>query len=151
MPFNLPKSPSPETVHQVKRTLVDTLGCGIGAFDSEPASIARRMASRVQGNPPARILGTAQERLRIWRSSRIRSCSATSTVTGTRGRETAARATSIPGVLALAGGRRMDGRAVIKAITAGYEVFCRLADEVPAKGWDQGMFAAMGAGPAAPA
>ena len=49
---------SPEAVHQVKRTLVDTLGCGVGAFDSEPASIARRMASRVQGNPPARILGT---------------------------------------------------------------------------------------------
>ena len=50
---------SPETVHQVKRTLVDTLGCGVGAFDSEPASIARRVASRVQGNPPARILGTS--------------------------------------------------------------------------------------------
>ena len=49
---------SPETVHQVKRTLVDTLGCGAGAFDGEPASVARRMASRVQGDPPARILGT---------------------------------------------------------------------------------------------
>src|SRR4029453_17272839 len=51
---------SPGAVHQVKRTLVDSLGCAVGAFDSEPASIARRMASRVQGNPPARILGTAQ-------------------------------------------------------------------------------------------
>ena len=35
---------SSEVVHQVKRTLVDTLGCAAGAFDSEPASIARRMA-----------------------------------------------------------------------------------------------------------
>ena len=52
---------SPEAVQQVKRTLVDTLGCGVGAFDSEPAYIARRMASRVQGNPPARILCTSQE------------------------------------------------------------------------------------------
>src|SRR4029453_14490114 len=52
---------SPEAVHQVKRTLVDSLGCAVGAFESEPASIARCMASRVQGNPPARILGTAQE------------------------------------------------------------------------------------------
>ena len=51
----------------------------------------------------------------------------------------------IPGVLAVAGGRRVDGRAVITAITAAYEVFCRLADEVPPKGWDQGMFAAIGA------
>ena len=52
---------SPEAVHQVKRTLIDTLGCGAGAFDSEPASIARRLASRMQGDPPARILGTAQK------------------------------------------------------------------------------------------
>jgi 2-methylcitrate dehydratase len=39
---------SPEAVRQVKRTLIDTLGCGVGAFDSEPASIARCMASRMQ-------------------------------------------------------------------------------------------------------
>src|SRR5207249_7411474 len=32
----------------------------------------------------------------------------------------------------------------ITAITAAYEVFCRLADEFPLKGWDQGMFAAIG-------
>jgi 2-methylcitrate dehydratase len=51
----------------------------------------------------------------------------------------------IPGVLAAAGGHRMNGRAVITAITAAYEVFCRLADEIPLKGWDQGMFAAIGA------
>jgi 2-methylcitrate dehydratase PrpD len=74
---------SPEAVHQVKRTLIDSLGCGVGAFDSEPASIARRIASRVQGNPPARILGTSQETSTVWRPSRIRSLSATSTVTTT--------------------------------------------------------------------
>src|SRR5262245_28807279 len=51
----------------------------------------------------------------------------------------------IPGVLSAADGHRMDGRAVITAITAAYEVFCRLADEIPLKGWDQGMFAAIGA------
>jgi 2-methylcitrate dehydratase len=51
----------------------------------------------------------------------------------------------IPGVLAVAGGHRMDGRAVTTAIIAAYEVFCRLADEVPLKGWDQGMFAVIGA------
>jgi len=52
---------SPGAIRQVKRALVDSLGCAIGAFDSEPASIARRIAFRVQGNPPARILCTAQE------------------------------------------------------------------------------------------
>ena len=52
---------SAAAVHQVKRTLIDTLGCGAGAFDAEPPSIARRIASRVQGSPPARIIGTLQE------------------------------------------------------------------------------------------
>src|SRR5439155_805207 len=38
-----------------------------------------------------------------------------------------------------------DGRSVITAIAVAYEAFCRLADRVALKGWDQGMFAAIGA------
>jgi 2-methylcitrate dehydratase len=137
---------SPEAVHQVKRTLVDTLGCGVGAFDSEPASIARRVASRVQGNPPARILGTSLETttdLAAFANTvliRYLDCNDAYAARGT-----GHPSDMIPGVLAVAGGHRMNGRAVITAITAAYEVFCRLADEVPLKGWDQGMFAAIGA------
>ena len=41
---------SPEVVHQVKRTLVDTFGCAMGGYLSEPAKIARRLA----GASPAR-------------------------------------------------------------------------------------------------
>jgi 2-methylcitrate dehydratase len=50
----------PEAIHQIKRTLADTLGCAAGAFDGEPAVIAKRMASRIKGEPSARILGTSQ-------------------------------------------------------------------------------------------
>ena len=32
-----------------------------GAFDGEPAAIAVRLASRIQGSPPARILGSSQK------------------------------------------------------------------------------------------
>jgi 2-methylcitrate dehydratase len=137
---------SPEVVHQVKRTLVDTLGCGVGAFDSEPASIARCMASRVQGNPPARILGTAQESstdLAAFANTvliRYLDCNDAYAARGT-----GHPSDMIPGVLAVADAHRANGRAVITAITAAYEVFCRLADEVPLKGWDQGMYAAIGA------
>ncbi len=136
---------SAEAVHQVKRTLVDTLGCGAGAFDSEPPSIARRMASRVQGNPPARILGTSQETstdLAAFANTvliRYLDCNDAYAARGT-----GHPSDMIPGVLAVGGGHRANGRAVITAIAAAYEVFCRLADEVPLKGWDQGMFAAIG-------
>jgi 2-methylcitrate dehydratase len=137
---------SPAAIHQVKRTVVDSLGCAVGAIDSEPVSIARRMASRVQGNPPARILGTSQETstdLAAFVNTilvRYLDCNDAYAARGT-----GHPSDMIPGVLAAAGGHRMNGRAVITAITAAYEVFCRLADEIPLKGWDQGMFAAIGA------
>jgi 2-methylcitrate dehydratase len=137
---------SPEAIHQVKRTVIDSVGCAVGAIDSEPASIARRMASRVQGNPPARIFGTSQETstdLAAFANTvlvRYLDCNDAYAARGT-----GHPSDMIPGVLAVAGGHRMDGQAAITAITAAYEVFCRLADEVPLKGWDQGMFAAIGA------
>ena len=140
------KDLSPETVHQVKRTLVDTMGCGVGAFDGEPASIARRIASSARGNPSARLLGTRQET-----STDLAAFANTALVRYLDCNDTyAARGTGhpsdmIPGVLAVADGQRTDGRAVITAITAAYETICRLADAVPLQGWDQGMFAAIGA------
>jgi 2-methylcitrate dehydratase len=137
---------SPEAVHQVKRTLVDTLGCGAGALDGEPASIARRAASRVLGNPPARILGSAQQTsmdLAAFANTvlvRYLDCNDTYAARGT-----GHPSDMIPGVLAVADAHEANGRAVITAITTAYEAFCRLADEVPLKGWDQGMLAAIGA------
>jgi len=132
---------SPETVHQVKRTLIDTLGCGLGAFDGEPAVIARRLASRAQGDPPARLLGTRQRT-----SMDLAAFANTALVRYLDCNDTyAARGTGhpsdmIPAVLAVAEGHGAGGRAVITAITLAYEVFCRMADEVPLKGWDQGLF-----------
>jgi 2-methylcitrate dehydratase len=137
---------SPETVRQVERTVIDTLGCGIGALESEPASIARRLAARVQGDPPAHVLGTRQTTsmdLAAFANTvlvRYLDCNDTYAARGT-----GHPSDMIPAVLAVADGRRADGRAVITAIVAAYEVFCRLADHVPLKGWDQGMFAAVGA------
>ena len=137
---------TPETVHQVKRTLVDTLGCAAGAFDGEPAEIARTVASRVQGNPPARVLGT-----RTTTSADLAAFVNTVLVRYLDCNDTyAARGTGhpsdmIPAVLATADARRADGRSVIAAIAVAYEAFCRIADRVALKGWDQGMFAAIGA------
>ncbi|PYN26353.1 MAG: hypothetical protein DMD99_05950 [Candidatus Rokuibacteriota bacterium] len=137
---------SPEAVHQVKRTLVDTLGCAAGAFDGEPAAIALRIASRVQGDPPARILGSSQTTSTDFAAFtntvlvRYLDCNDTYAARGT-----GHPSDMIPAVLAVADSHGADGRAVITAIAAAYEAFCRLADRIPLKGWDQGMFAAIGA------
>ena len=104
---------SPDAVHQVKRTLVDTLGCGAGALDGEPASIARHAASRVRGNPPARILGSAQQTsmdLAAFANTvlvRYLDCNDTYAARGT-----GHPSDMIPAVLAVADGHKANGRAV---------------------------------------
>ena len=137
---------SAEAMHQVKRTLIDTLGCGVGAFDAEPPAIARRIASRVQGNPPARIICTRQETsmdlAAFANTALIRYLDCNDAYTG---RGTGHPSDMIPGVLAVAGAHKANGRAVITAITAAYEAFCRMADQLPLKTWDQGVYVAIGA------
>ena len=137
---------TPETVHQVKRTLVDTLGCAAGAFDGEPAAIARTVASRVQGNPSARVLGTrtptSADLAAFVNTVLVRYLDCNDTYAA---RGTGHPSDMIPAVLAAADARRADGRSVITAIAVAYEAFCRIADRVALKGWDQGMFAAIGA------
>ena len=50
-------------VHDCKRRVIDTLGCGLGAFDAEPSRIARKIALRAQLCKGARLLGTAHRTL----------------------------------------------------------------------------------------
>src|SRR5262245_64287198 len=53
---------TPQTVHQVKRVLVDTLACALGGYLSEPAKIARQLASTVKSDSEhgARIMSTRE-------------------------------------------------------------------------------------------
>ena len=50
----------PETVHQVKRTIVDTIGCAMGGFNARPSEIARKLALSVTSTMPSRIIGTSK-------------------------------------------------------------------------------------------
>src|SRR5207244_12054042 len=49
----------PATVERVKSHVIDTLGCGIAAFDERPVRVCREIAQSVQG--PATIIGTARK------------------------------------------------------------------------------------------
>src|SRR5690242_9475686 len=51
----------PETVHEVKRRLLDSLGCAMGAFSSTPAEIARTLAKTVNSTFPATVIGTSHK------------------------------------------------------------------------------------------
>lgn len=50
----------PEVVHHAKRMLIDTLGCAIGGYASEPSVMARALAATVSSQQPATIFGNGQ-------------------------------------------------------------------------------------------
>ena len=138
----------PGVVEQVKRTLVDTMGCAIGGFDSEPASIARSLSQGVACSQPSRIIGTADgstpDLAAFANGVAVRYLDCNDSYFSPGGGHPS---DMISAVLALADPLRCDGSTVITAIALAYEVFCRLSDQVVASdlGWDQGIFSVIGA------
>ena len=138
----------PKTVHQVKRTLVDTMGCAMGGFVSEPAKIARGMASSITSTTPSRVLGTNEytspDMAGFANGVMVRYLDCNDSYFSPGGGHPS---DMIPAVLALADPMIADGRSVVTAIALAYEVFCRLSDQVVAGdlGWDQGIFSVIGA------
>src|SRR4051812_50094551 len=49
---------SKETVHEVKRRVIDSIGCALGAWNEEPCEIARKVASDFSATNGSTIVGT---------------------------------------------------------------------------------------------
>jgi 2-methylcitrate dehydratase len=137
-----------EVVHQVKRTLIDTMACALGGFDSEPARIARTLALAHRGEPSSRVIGTAQggapDIAGFANTTALRYLDYNDSYFSPGGGHPS---DMIPAVLSFADPLRVDGRRVISAIVVAYEVFCRISDqvEVTPLGWDQGLVSVLGA------
>ena len=138
----------PTVVEQVKRTLLDTMGCAIGGYDSEPAEIARSLAEESSGRLASRIIGTrvcaAPDMAAFANGVAVRYLDCNDSYFSPGGGHPS---DMIPAVLAVSDPLKSDGPTVITAIALAYEVFCRLSDEVVAGdlGWDQGIFSVVGA------
>ena len=141
---------SPEVVHQVKRTLVDTFGCAMGGYLSEPAKIARRLAGGITSTTPSRILGTedysSMDLAGFANGVMVRYLDFNDYYFSPGGGHPS---DMIPAALAAADTINSDGRTLITAIVLAYEVFCRFSDEVSSTNWDQGIFSVIGAACAA--
>ena len=135
----------PRAVHEATRHLIDSLGCAIGGYESEPAVIARRVAPAWSGVPSARLLGdgrsTTPEAAAFANSVMVRFLDANDTYI-TRG--SGHPSDMLGALLAAAESRDASGKDLIVATVAGYEVFGALADQVALRdrGWDQGVFIA---------
>src|SRR5437660_201745 len=130
---------SPEVVHEVKRRVIDSLGCALGAWNEEPCAIARKVASEFSAKRGSTIFGTNHKGPPDWTAfangCAIRYFDYNDTYLS---KEPAHPSDNISAALAVAESVGANGRALITAIALGYEVQCRFCDAacIRARGWD---------------
>jgi 2-methylcitrate dehydratase len=138
---------SPGAVRELKKRLVDAIGCGIGGYTSEPAAIARELAAASSGRPSARVLGsgshTSMEMAAFANAVMVRYLDCNDTFVS---KGSGHPSDMIPACLAVAEAHHASGKATLAAIAAAYEVYTGLADVVALRdlGWDQGVFVVLG-------
>ncbi|HEY4375079.1 MAG TPA: MmgE/PrpD family protein [Burkholderiales bacterium] len=141
-----------EVVHRAKALIVDTIGCGIGGRVGEAPKIVLDLALEITSKSPATILGTdkqtSMEMAAFANDAMIRFLDYNDGYTSlTSGHPS----DSIGALLVAAEAAHADGRALITATVAAYEIYCRLSDTAHLKqlGWDHaipgGIASALGA------
>ena len=118
-----------DVVHRTRRIIMDTLGCAIGGYDSEPARMARELAGEVSSSRPATILCSGQKTsmdLAVFANGvAIRYLDYND---GYISKGSGHPSDSIGGLLSPAEVMHSGGRDLILATVLAYEVFCRFCD-----------------------
>ena len=144
--------PAP-VVHEVKRRVIDSLGCALGAWHADPGVFARQVASTFSAERGATLWGTAHRSPPDWAAFAngclVRYFDYNDTYLS---KEPAHPSDNIPPSVAVAEAEGASGRELVVAIALAYEIQCRLCDtsSIRARGWDHvtyGAFSsAIGAG-----
>src|SRR5215813_11964781 len=123
-----------DVVHRTKRIVMDTLGCAIGGYDSEPARMARELAAEITSRQPASILCGGQKTsmdLAVFANGvAIRYLDYND---GYISKGSGHPSDSIGALLSPAEVMRSSGRDLILATVLAYEVFCRFCDALDHK------------------
>ena len=130
---------SKDVVHEVKRRVIDSLGCALGAWKEEPCAIARKVASDFSAKQGSTILGATHKAPPDWAAFANGCCIRYFDYNDTYlSKEPAHPSDNISAALAIAESIRADGRELITAIALAYEVQCRFCDaaSIRARGWD---------------
>ncbi len=126
-------------VHEVKRRVLDSLGCALGAWNAPPCRFARQFAEQGKSVGGATLWGTRHKTLpdlaTFANGGLVRYLDFNDTYLA---KEPAHPSDNIPAVLAVAESNGASGKRVIQAITLAYEVQCRLCDAAALRprGWD---------------
>ena len=125
----------PEVVQAAKRLIIDSVGCALGGYTSEPARIAREIAGTVTSTAPATVIGSGHrsslDMATFANGVMLRFLDFNDGYTSTG--ESGHPSDSIAPILTLAEALGRSGKEVITATVLAYEVFCRICDEVDLK------------------
>jgi 2-methylcitrate dehydratase len=130
---------SPQTVHEAKRRILDSLGTALGAWNSRPGRVTRDAAAAARTVQGASILGSRQRTLpelaAFANGTLVRYLDFNDTYLS---KEPAHPSDNIPAAWAVGQVAGAEPREIITAIVLGYELQCRLCDaaSLRAHGWD---------------
>ena len=146
-----PDGPPPETEHEVRRRILDSVGVAISGLDEDAPAAARRYAAGLAG--PVTVWGTdlrsGVEAAGFANGVAVRCLDFNDTYLS---REPLHPSDTIPALLALAEARRLGAPALLRAIAVAYEIGVTLCDAASLRshGWDHvnviGIATACGAG-----
>ena len=123
-----------ETVHLAKRFIIDTLGCALGGYSSEPARVAREMADMVSSAHPITVMGSGQQTsLDLASFANGVAIRYLDFNDGYTSNESGHPSDSIAASLSATEAAGGSGRTFILSTVLAYEVFCRLCDTVDIK------------------
>jgi 2-methylcitrate dehydratase len=129
------------TVERIKVHVIDTIGCGIGAFQERAVGICREIALAVPGS--ATIIGTRRrttpDLASFANGAAFRFLDFNDTYVG---RFAVHPSDNIAACLAAAEAERASAQDLMTAIALAYEVNCRLVDslDIATRGWDPPVF-----------
>jgi 2-methylcitrate dehydratase len=130
---------SKDVVHEVKRRVIDSIGCALGAWEEEPCVIARKVASQFSAEEGSTIIGTMHKAPPDWAAFATGCCIRYFDYNDTYlSKEPAHPSDNISAALAIAESLGANGKELISAIALAYEVQCRFCDaaSIRARGWD---------------
>lgn len=128
-----------EVIHEVKRRILDSLGCAYGALHSTPGRIVQRLGGAIPIRKGATLWGTpyrtTPEMAAFVNGSLVRYLDFNDTYLS---KEPAHPSDNIPACLAIGEVTHTGGKDVILAIVIAYELQCRLCDAAALRplGWD---------------
>lgn len=145
------------SIHEVCRRLIDSLGCACGAYQAQPVAIGRRLATRIRyltetSNTGAYFLGgssrTSPEMAAFVNGIAFRYLDYNDTYLS---KEPAHPSDNLAAILAAADISDATGQAIITATVLAYEIQCRLCDaaSIRARGWDHVTYGAISTSAAA--